>query len=107
MLPIYRDQILGVLRHLLTIGAGMLVTNGYLSTGLVSPELIAGAAVALLTMGLSIYQKIAAREVLVTALASPIGTTETRVKSTIALGLPIPSVLTPPDVVPVPVRVHG
>jgi hypothetical protein len=107
MLPIYRDQILGVLRHVLTIGAGMLVTNGYLTTGLVSPELIAGAAVALLTIGMSAYQKFTARQVLVVALASKTPVSETQVTSKIALGLPIPSVLTPPDVVPVPVRLHG
>ncbi len=107
MLPLYRDQILGVLRHFLTIGAGMLITHGMLTTALVSPELIAGAAVALLTIGMSMYQKFTARRVLVTALAYPVPATEALVQSKIDLGMPVPSVLTPPDVVPVPVRLHG
>lgn len=114
--PIFKEQAAGWLRHALTTGGGILVTllishaHGYVSADTITPEMIAGLAAggAAVIVGLigSSVNKITARQKLVVALASP-PTTEAVVKAKIAIGVPIPSVLTPPDVVPVPVRVHG
>jgi hypothetical protein len=105
--PLVKEIAVGEVRHLIGLLAASLVTQGYLTTGAVSGEAIAGISLAIVTMALSAVSKIGAKQKLVVALASPAGTTETNVTSKIALGLPVPSVLTPPDVVPVPVKLHG
>ncbi len=114
---VFKAQALGWLRHALTTGGSLLVVlliqhaHGYVTADTITPEMIAGLAAggSAVIVGLigSSINKITAQQKLVVALDSPKGTTEAVVTAKIALGLPIPSVLTPPDVVPVPVRVHG
>lgn len=48
-------EILGVLRHILTVLGGVLVTKGHL--GEADLEILAGAAVTLVGIGWSIYAK--------------------------------------------------
>lgn len=50
-----KEMILGVLRHLLTAGGGILSANGVASSGEV--ETGVGAVIALIGLGLSIWDK--------------------------------------------------
>jgi len=77
MNPLLIEALGSVFRFALTTGAGWLVANDYLTTG--------GAA-AIVGLGLSLYAKYTSRTKLVTALASPAGTTEAAVEKKIAQG---------------------
>jgi hypothetical protein len=115
--PLFKEQCAGWLRHALTTGGSLLVllliqhAHGYVTTDTITPEMIAGLAAGAATVIVGLFgssiSKITARRKLVVALASPVGVTESLVNTKIALGMPVPSVLTKPDVVPVPVKPHG
>jgi hypothetical protein len=91
MNPFLADVIGSLVRFSLTTGAGWLVSQGYIE---------AGSAAAIVGLGLSLWQKYTARTKLVTALASPAGTTEATVEKKIAQGEQ-PSVNTPKTEKPV------
>ena len=57
MNDLYKAQLLGLVRHLLTFGGGWLVAHGY-ATGPLSPDLLSGLAVFLVGVGWSLYQKL-------------------------------------------------
>ena len=113
---LFKAQANGWLRHVLTSGGSLLVAaliqhaHGYVTADTITPEMIAGLATGLAAVIVGLFgssvNKIWAQQKLVVALASP-PTTEAQVTKQIAIGAPIPSILTPPDVVPVPVRLHG
>jgi hypothetical protein len=102
---IYKDQLLGLVRHLLTFGGGLLVKAGYAPDGSISPELVAGLASLLVGMGFSAYQKVTAGRVRGVALNAA-GITEAQVKAKIASGATIPTVLTGPNEIPSPTQVR-
>ncbi len=100
MPSIYQDWICAVLRHLLTVGAGMLITKGYLGTDAANPQVIAGLALAIGTIGLSAYQKFTAKQLQLVAQATAGRSTTADLTAYLAAGLPAPSVLTPATMVP-------
>lgn len=57
MNDLYKAQLFGLVRHLLTFGGGWLVNHGY-AAGALSPDVISGLAVFLVGVGWSLYQKL-------------------------------------------------
>jgi hypothetical protein len=99
--PIFKTQCIGEVRHGLGFLAAWLVTHGYMTSGTLSDQVLLGLATALVTMGLSAYDKFRAKQLLLVAQAHAGRTTEASLKTYIADGLPVPSVLTPATQVPV------
>jgi len=99
---IYLDSALGIARHLLTVAAGVLVSKGLVSSEGTTQfvELGVGVLTFVITIAWSVYQKHNAKKVLVVALAAPPGTTEAEATKKASKGVDVPSVLTPPTVVP-------
>jgi len=50
-----KPAIIGVARHLLTLGAGILIARGTISAA--DAEILTGAVIAIVGVGLSIYDK--------------------------------------------------
>ncbi len=100
---IYMETALSLLRHLLTLVAGILVTTGLISKDGTDEfiKLGIGFATFAATVLWSIYQKHSAKKVLVTALVEA-ETSEHEIKAKVALGESVPSVLSPPGAVPTP-----
>jgi hypothetical protein len=83
--PLLIEATASILRHVLTSGAVYLVARG-IWTPEEASTYAAAAAMGLIGIGWSLYQKHEARIKLVTALAMPIGTTEETLEKTIAQG---------------------
>ena len=103
MPPVLIDMLGGIVRHGLAGLLLWLVNNGYLGANTVSQQAVESLSVIVLAILASAYSKFVANQKLVVAQSSPPGITDEQIKTKIAIGLPIPSVLTPPDVQPVPV----
>ena len=99
--PIFKDQLYGWIRAALATAGGMLVQHGYVTSGAISPELLSGLAMVLVTCALSAVSKFTARQKFVVAQVSPPGISEAAIDVKVASGKPIPSVLTPVDQTPV------
>ena len=99
MNPMMQEAIGSILRWVLAIGAGYLVQHGIWTQGDAS-SYVAAAAMGLVALGWSMWQKYGARVKLLTALTMPSGTTENEVVAKVNLGVPVPSVTTPPNTVP-------
>lgn len=99
MNPIVVEALGAILRWLLTLGAGYLVKAG-IWTGSAAETYVAAAAMGLLTLGWSLWQKYKTRSRLLTALWMPHGTTEAQLDVHIGGGGQTPSVTTPADTVP-------
>ena len=99
MNPVLQAAAASVLRWLLAIAAGYLVRAG-IWTGVDAEAYIATAALAILALWWSLWEKYKSRVTLLTALMMPAGTTENGVKAVVASGVVTPSVHTPPDTVP-------
>ncbi len=99
--PVFRDQCIGEVRHALGFFAAWLVTHGYLTSGTLSDQVLLGVATAIVTLALSAYDKFRATQLLRVAQVSPAGMTEAALRAHVADGLPVPSVLTQLDAVPV------
>lgn len=98
MNPLVVEALGSIVRWALTFGGAYLVKVGIWSQA-DATTYVAGAAMALIALGWSIYQKYGARLKLVTALASPVQISEAQVEHKIAIGA-TPSVTTPKDVTP-------
>lgn len=102
MNPMVQQALVSVVRWGLTFGAGILVQHG-IWTAPDATQYVTAASLAIVALLWSLWDKYKSRQKLVTALVLPKGATEIEVEGTIAAGAPIPSVLTPKDVVPVSV----
>jgi hypothetical protein len=100
MNPLFSEAVGAILRAGLQVLAGYLVTRG-IWTADAAETYVAGAAIGLLSLGWSLYQKYGMRSKLVTALSSPQGSTENNVKALIGDPYVVtPSVTTPANAVP-------
>src|SRR5687767_5499623 len=99
MNPLLAAALGSILRWLLAFGAGFFVERGIWSSD-DAATYVAAAAVALLALAWSLWNKYRGRVKFLTALAMPAGATEAEVKEHIATGGPTPSVSTPPTAVP-------
>ena len=100
MNPILQSAIGSILRYLLMILATYLVKHG-IWTASAAEGYVEAAVVALLALGWSWWKIHDNRVKLLTALSLPVGATENELKAHIASGAPVPSVLTPPNSVPI------
>lgn len=75
----------GLVRHLLTGVAGWLISNGILNQGDVD-QLLAGLGLALITIAWSVWNKYGSHLSVLTALASPQGTTLAQLKESVDSG---------------------
>ena len=98
MNPMAQAAIGSVLRHILTLAAGYLVSAGIWSEQ-DAAGYAAGLSMALLALGWSIWQKHSERVKMLVGLTSPTGTTEAQVERKIAAGV-TSSVTAPKDVAP-------
>lgn len=98
MPPLMQEAFASILRHFLTIAAGVLVTQG-IWTESQATTYVAAAALAVVGIGWSLYQKYGSRLKLVTALATPSVTSENAIEARVASG-DTPPVNTPKTVVP-------
>ena len=98
MNPLLREALGAIVRWVLAIGAGYVVKAGIWSEG-DALAYTSAAALALVALGWSVWQKYKSRQTLVTALASSTPMTETLAKRRVALGL-APSVTGSADVIP-------
>lgn len=101
MNPILQAALGSILRFFLAMGAGYLVKAG-VWTGSDAETYVTAAALGLLTLGWSLWNKYKERQKLLTAIALPNLATEEEVVAHIADGKPTPPVTTPIDVTPVP-----
>ena len=99
MSPLVQEALASVLRWGLALAAGWLVQHG-IWTQAAATMYVAAAALALVSLGWSVWQKYVARSKLMTALIMPAGRTENDVARKIASGIGVPSVTTAKDVVP-------
>lgn len=88
-----------IVRWVLALGAGYLVKAGIWS-GAEAETYVTAAALALLSLGWSLWNHYRARLKLLTALALPFPATEQTVERVVAAGEGVPTVTTPPDTVP-------
>lgn len=102
MNPMAAAALGSVARFGLALAAGYLVRAG-IWTDANATLYVEAATLGLISLGWSQWQKYHGRRKLVVALTLP-PTTEKHVELTIASGVPLPSVLTPVDVVPMPVK---
>ncbi len=86
MNPLLQAALGSILRWMLSIGAGYLVEHGIWSQSEASTY-VAGAALAALSLGWSLWAKYHSRIKFLTALEAPAGSTESDVTATIAAGL--------------------
>jgi hypothetical protein len=105
--PMFKDQLYGWIRAGLAAGGGALIKDGYVPSGGISPELLSGLAMLLVTCALSALAHFTIRQKLGVAQLATSGITEQQIDSRIALGAAVPSVLTPADKTPVVVKLHG
>lgn len=98
MNPLAQVALGSVLRWALAIGAGYLV-QAKIWTDSEAATYVTAAALAILSLGWSMWQKYTSRRKLVVALTLP-PTTEQVVELTIASGVALPAVTTPKDRVP-------
>ena len=98
MNPLAVEAIGSIIRWVLAIGAGYIVKQGIWSPE-DSSKYVAAAALAIIALGWSIYQKYGMRLKLLTALATPSVTTEDQVQEKVKTGN-TPSVTTPKDQTP-------
>ena len=98
MNPVLQQAILSILRWGLTLGAGWLTRHGWADDN--APEYIGAAALAIFTVGWSVWQKYRAQVVTMTALAMPKGATPEDLHAVLAEHRTA-SANTPPDQVPV------
>jgi hypothetical protein len=68
--PMFQEAVKSLLRHVLTIGAGYLVARG-IWTQDEATSYVGAAALALIGLGLALWDKYISRSKLVTALATP------------------------------------
>ena len=101
MNPMLQAALGSILRYLLMIAATYLVKHG-IWTASAAEGYVEAAVVALLALGWSWWKIHGNRIKLLTALALPPGATENDLNTHIAGGGAVPSILTPPDTVPVP-----
>ncbi len=99
MNPLLTSALLSVLRWVLTIGAGWFVRKG-IWTDANATEYVAAAAMGLISLGWSIWNKRKDLIARMTALAMPMGSTPADLHETIAAGLTA-SLSTPHDQTPV------
>lgn len=99
MNPLLQETFGSVVRWALAIGAGVLVQRG-IWTQNQATDFVGAAALALVALGWSLYQKYQSRQLLVTALAVPAAVSENEVQQHIDAGNAA-DVTTPKDVVPV------
>ncbi len=102
---LYSDSGLAIVRHLLTVSSGIMLSRGWLSQDDVTQfiDVGVGAATLLATVGWSVWQKHTSKKVLMSALAEA-EITEKVAGQRASAGIDTPSVLTPPTVVPAPVE---
>lgn len=100
MNPLFKEALGSILRWLFSGIAGFFVQRG-IWTDNDAKTYVAAGALALLALGWSLWQKYGARLKLVTALISPVGTTENQVTQKIASGEPVPPVTSSAAVLPV------
>jgi hypothetical protein len=89
----------GLVRTALAGVTGWLINKGIINSGDVA-TLISGITVGLITVAWTVYQKYGSHLQLLTALASPAGTTVAQVKAAVASGA-APVAVTPDTSVPV------
>lgn len=101
MNPLVIEAIGSLLRAALNVGAGWLVAHGIWNSS--DAEKYVGAiALALISLGWSLYQHYGMRSKLVTAMAMPSGVSENQVKAVVDdPNIATPSVTLPKNVVPV------
>lgn len=99
MNPILQSALGSILRWALAIAAGYLVKAGIWDAN-DAETYVATAALALLALGWSWWQKYHDRIKLLTALTMKPGATENDVIAHIASGAPTPTVSTPPNTIP-------
>lgn len=100
MNPMLAEALTSIVRSILKIGAGYLVARGVWAPNDAN-NYVAAAALAIVGIGWSYWQTYRSRVKLLTALTMPPGATEADVTATVAAGGPsVPSVTTPPTVVP-------
>lgn len=98
MNPFIQQVVMSVVRHLLTMGAMYLVTEGLL-TEADALQYVGAASLAIVGFGAAIYQKFTAQRKLLTAAASPGQLTEKAIEAKVAAG-DAPSVMTSKTEVP-------
>lgn len=102
MTPVAEEFWGSVIRHLLTMAAGVLVTHGYVAKAGAGAyvEELTGVLLYGLGQAWSSRAVIANRAKMLLALWMPAGATEAQVNTLIAKGAPTPALTTPPDTVP-------
>lgn len=98
MNPMVQAALGSVIRHVLTLAAGYLVSQGIWSEQ-DAAGYVAAASMVALSLAWSIWQKYGDRLKLLVGLTSPSGTTEAMVELKIAAGVAVP-VATPKDALP-------
>ena len=101
MNPMAVEALASIVRWVLTFGAGWLVQHG-IWTQANAMTYVSAAAIALITLGWSLWQKYKSRLTLLMALSSSRATSEADVRGRLASRVGVPSVTTPIDVTPVP-----
>lgn len=99
MNPMAEDALSAILRWGFTFVAGYLVEHG-IWTAADAKTYVAGAALAVLGLGWSLWNKYKSRIKLLTALTMQPGSTEDDVNATVASETKNPSVTTPKDTAP-------
>lgn len=99
MNPLLQQALGSIIRAILAGGAAWLVERG-VWTKADSQTYLAAGALAVLSIGWSIWQKYKSRISFLTALSLPAGSTQMDVKEAVAAGA-VPPANTPPDVPPV------
>ena len=89
MNPLYQEALASIIRWVLAIGAGFLVERGIWAEA-DAAGYVSAAALAVVALGWSFYQKYTMRTKLVTALALP-ATTEAKLETKIAAGESAPT----------------
>lgn len=103
MNPLLVEAIGSIVRAVLNIVAGWLVAHGVWASS-DAEKYVGAAALALISLGWSLWQKYGMRSKLVTAMALPSGMTENQVEAAVKNPqLETPSVTLPKDEVPAPV----
>lgn len=96
--PMVVEAIGSILRWLLAMAAGYLVQHG-VWTSANAETYVGAAALGLISIGWSLWQKYKSRLVLVTALSSG-PSSESDIKAVVVEGVDVPPVTTPTHVVP-------
>lgn len=99
MNPMMVDALGAIIRWALAIGAGYIVKAGIWSEA-DSSKYVSAAALGLLGLGWSLWQKYKSRGKLLNALSASEPMTEHQIEAVMKAGLPAPSVTTPKSEVP-------